>query len=389
MEDPSSEADPNNFGKLRRHVRILFEVGRLIGERTSLDRFLDHAVVQVARAIEIDHVKVMRYRRQTGDLVMSAGMGWKDGVVRVATFSADLRSPAGWSFQTAEPVVISDVSAAAEFAIPDVLREHGIVSLANVPILIDGAAWGVLEVDSSSRREFDQDTIDFMAAAAAFIGAAVQRRSFEQSETNALAEVAAEVQHRDLLLREMQHRVKNNFQIILASISLQKRRFENPEVQRALDHVANRINAISLAHDQLAPRPDMPVVNMAAYLRALCASIEQQADEVAIETELDQVELSIDRAVPLGLILNEASMNSLKHAFRHRGGRITVRLQAGVGYGEARLTIADNGRGMKEPATSGSGLKLIASLARQIGGDLEQHSSERGTSISVVFPVIS
>lgn len=218
---------------------------------------------------------------------------------------------------------------------------------------------------------------------------AVQRQGASRSEATAVAEAAAKAQRRDVLLRELQHRMKNNFQIILASISLQKRRFESDETHRAQDHAANRINAISLAHDQLAPRDNVHAVDVAAYLRALCASLEQQVDQVAIELDLDEIDLWIDWAVPLGLILNEAATNSVKHAFSEEGGRISVRLQAGVGYGEAWLTVSDNGSGIDDPRPGGSGLTLIASLARQIGGDVDQDSSERGTSIAVTFPVIT
>ena len=380
---------PTETIKLRRHVRILADFGRLSGQVSTLNHFLDQAVVHVARAVEIDHVKVLRYRRKTADLLMAAGMGWREGLVRTATFPSDLRSAPGRSFQTAEPVCISDTADAPDFVISEVLKEHGIVSLANVPILFDGAAWGVLEVDSSSPRDFSQDTVEFLTAAAAVIGATVQRHTYIGSDTAALAEAAAEAQRQEVLLRELQHRVKNNFQIILASIALQKRRLVSGEVHRALDHVASRINAISLAHDQLAPRQNAQAVDVAAYLRALCASIEQQVDNVAIDVQADEIELSIDRAVPLGLILNEAATNSVKHAFGEDGGRITIRLQAGVGYGEARLTVTDNGHGLRSTRPGGSGLKLIASLARQIGGSVEQESSEHGVSISVTFPVIS
>ena len=123
-----------------------------------------------------------------------------------------------------------------------------------------------------------------------------------------------EAQNRDVLLREMQHRVKNSFQLILASIAIQKRRHPTEDVVRALEHVASRINAISLAHDQLAPREEGQIVKLPDYLRALCLSIKQQAEGVDIDVQADEMELSIDRAVPLGLILNEAATNSLKHA---------------------------------------------------------------------------
>jgi two-component sensor histidine kinase len=347
-------------------------------------------VVQVARAVEIGHVKVLRYRRREADLLVAAGFGWKEGVVGSATLPADLRSPPGRSFQTAEPVFIKSFAEQQDFILSDLLRQHHIVSLVNVPVLTAGAAWGVLEIDSTSPRDFSQDTIEFLTAAAALIAAFVQRLTAEPGEAARVAAAAVEAQNRDVLLREMQHRVKNSFQLILASIAIQKRRHPTEDVLRALDHVASRINAISLAHDQLAPREEGQIVKLSDYLRALCLSIKQQAEGIDIDVQADELELSIDRAVPLGLILNEAATNSLKHAFgRDAGGRISVKLVAGVGYGEGRLTVSDNGRGITEPNPTGSGLKLIAALARQIGGRVDQDSSDRGTTTSLIFPVMT
>jgi two-component system, sensor histidine kinase PdtaS len=383
------EREDGALDKVRRHVRILVDISRLAGEIADLDRFLDQAVMQVARAVEINHVKVLRYRPRTADLIVVAGLGWKEGVVRTAILSADLRSAPGRAFQTAEPVTIKNFNEQEEYVRSDFLKEHGIISLINVPVLIDGAAWGVLEVDSTTPRDFSEDTTDFMMAAAALIGAFLQRHSAQPDEAVRLIAVAAEAQRRDVLLREMQHRVKNNFQLILASISIQKRRYSGGEVHRALDHVASRINAISLAHDQLAPRHDGQIVRLSDYINALCVSLRQQSEAIEIDVECDELELSIDRAVPLGLILNEAATNSIKHAFGSEGGRIGVRLAGGLGYGEARLTVSDNGSGIRKPSEGGSGLKLIASLARQIGGIVEQESSDAGTTTSLRFPLIT
>lgn len=377
-----------DIAKLRRHLRILVDLARLARAAVT-DRFLDEAVVQVARATEVDHVKVLCYRPKKADLLIVAGVGWKEGVVGSTTFPIDLRSVGGRAFQTGEPVVVEDTADPGELVIHHSLQEHGIASLANVPILVDGAAWGVLEVDSSRLRSFSDDTLDFMSAASAIIGAVIQRRKAEQGQTAALAELAAEAQAREVLLRELQHRVKNNFQIILASVTLQKRRFDNPEVNRALAHVVNRISAISLAHDQLAAGQATHAVDLSDYLGALCASIEQQIEDVIIEVQAEKVELTIERAVPLGLIVNETVTNSVKHAFGEKGGRVTVKLETGVGLGEARLIVSDNGRGIDKPRPGGSGLKLVASLARQIGAELEQQSSPGGTTTTVTFPVIA
>jgi two-component system, sensor histidine kinase PdtaS len=387
MEDGSMEGSEGSpLDKLRRHVRILVDIGRLAGENADLTRFLDQAVVQIARAVEIHHVKVLQYRPRSSDLLLIAGVGWKEGTVRSATLSADLRSPPGRAFQTAEPVIIKDFSTQEEYVRSDLLKEHGIVSVSNVPVLTNGAAWGVLEVDSTAPRDFTEDTTDFLTAAAALIGT-VLRHNARPEEARLMA-AAAEAQRREILLREMQHRVKNNFQLVLSSISIQKRRSQGAEVHRALDHVASRINAISLAHDQLAPRHEGQTVRLSDYIRALCNAIRHQIEDVEVDVESDELDLSIDRALPVGLILNETAMNSIKHAFGPDGGRITVRLVGGIGFGEARLTVSDNGRGIINVNENGSGLKLIASLARQIGGTIEQESTDSGATTILTFPLI-
>jgi two-component system, sensor histidine kinase PdtaS len=340
--------------------------------------------------VEINHVKILRYRPQTADLLVVAGIGWKEGVVRAATLSADLRSAPGRAFQTGEPVAIKNFEEQDDYILSDFLKEHGIVSLTNVPLLVNGAAWGVLEVDSTKPRDFSEDTTAFLTTAGAMIVAFMQRHAAQSDEPSRLLSTAIEAQKRDVLLREMQHRVKNNFQLILASITMQKRRYSSGEVQRALEHVADRINAISIAHDQLAPHQDGQIVKLSDYVRALCLSIRQQTEGgIEFDVEADELELSIDRAVPLGLILNELATNSLKHAFGGGGGRISVKLVGGVGYGQGRLTVSDNGRGISKAGQGGSGLKLIASLARQIGGVVTQESSEGGTTTSIMFPLIT
>jgi two-component system, sensor histidine kinase PdtaS len=388
MAKKTHKQQASALDEVRRHVRIFIDLARVASESGDEDGFLDQVVVQVARAVEIDHVKILRYRRREADLLVAAGFGWKEGIVRSATLSADLRSPPGRSFQTAQPVVIKNFQGQDDFIHSGLLQNHGIVSLVNVPVLIEGAAWGVLEADSTRPRDFSQDTIEFLTATAGLIGAFLQSHRGELSDATRLAAAAMQAQSRDVLLREMQHRVKNSFQIILASIAIQKRRYASGDAQRALDHIASRINAISLAHDQLTPREKGQIVNLSDYLRALCLSIKQQTEGIEVEVQADELELSIDRAVPLGLILNEIATNSIKHAFGpDGGGRITVKLVAGVGYGEARLSVADNGGGIKQHNPTGTGLKLIVALARQIGGTVDQESSNQGTRTWLTFPV--
>ena len=196
MAKKADKQQASALDEVRRHVRIFGDLGRVASESADEDGFLDQVVVQVARAVEIDHVKVLKYRRREADLLIAAGFGWKEGVVRSATLSADLRSPPGRSFQTAQPVVIKNFQAQDDFVHSGLLQDHGIVSLVNVPVLIEGAAWGVLEVDSTRPRDFSQDTIEFLTATAALIGAFLQSHRGELSEAARLAAATVQAQSR-------------------------------------------------------------------------------------------------------------------------------------------------------------------------------------------------
>src|SRR5947199_8406988 len=122
MEKVSNrETEGGLLEKLRRHIRILVDIGRLAGESADLDRFLDQAVVQVSRAVEINQVKILQYRPRRADLLVVAGVGWKEGVVRTATLSADLRSAPGRAFQTAEPVIVKNLNEQDEYVVSDFL----------------------------------------------------------------------------------------------------------------------------------------------------------------------------------------------------------------------------------------------------------------------------
>jgi hypothetical protein len=134
MADTSgAHKSESELHQIRRHVRILVDLGRVAGESGDQNRFLDQVVVHVARAVEIDHVKVLRYRTREADLLVAAGFGWKEGVVRVATLSADLRSPPGRSFQTAQPVHIKDFGEQDDLILSDHVTRLACHAQSSVP----------------------------------------------------------------------------------------------------------------------------------------------------------------------------------------------------------------------------------------------------------------
>ena len=383
---PRKPAIFTDVEKLRRHQRIIIDLGLLASQSMPLDQLLNHAVAQLALALEVSNTKIMRYRPEAGDLLLTNGIGWKKGVVGQTTLGIDLRSVAGRALQTAQPVIIDDLNEQSEFTVATTLKEHGIVSVANVPILIDNAAWGVLEADNKERRDFRDDTVDFMLAISRIVAGVIQRHQAEEAHREALAQVAREVQQRNLVLTEMQHRVKNYFQLVLAMVAIERPKLPTEVGRNIMGKVAERIMAVALANDQLSPNQPRQVIAMPAYLRALCMSLDCQKEGVTITVRCDELSLPSERAVPVGLIVNELVTNSLKYAFEGKdGGTITVELLAGIGGGRALLTVSDNGVGFDPEKTGGTGLKLIQSLARQIAGQVEQETSSQGTTTRVTF----
>jgi two-component sensor histidine kinase/putative methionine-R-sulfoxide reductase with GAF domain len=376
--------------RLHNYQHALAALSRAASESLSLDRLMRHITAQVAGVTHIRRVKIMRFRPEKGDLLVEAGVGWKAGVVGHATLGIDRASPPGRALQTASPVIIEDLPNDDEFRLSDVLRDHGIVSVLNVPVMVDSRTWGVLEVDAETPRTFDEDDITFLTSAANILGIAILRQEVERKAAEAEAELTRLQSRGETLIRELQHRVKNNLQTIISFLALQQRRAESPESRSRLGSVMDRVHAISLAHDQLALKASGGDVELGDYLRSLCANIDPRQEGVSIEVNVSVgMLLSLDRAVPAGLIVNELVTNSLKYAFDEGGGLIRVAFSTDPERGEAHLAVQDNGRGIGEPRPGGLGLTLVSAFAKQLGGKVTREAVEKGTRTVVCFPLPS
>ena len=384
------DPDPD-LKRLLEYQRGVAAFARTAGAVMPPERLMQHVTAQVSGLIRVKHVKVMRYRPDTGDLLIEAGVGWKEGVVGHVAVGGDYASPAGRAIQTGAPVVIDNLPGDKEYRVSGVLAEHGIVSVVNVPILVDGQTWGVLEVDTETPRHFDEADVGFLSTCANILGLGLKRHDLESGLAEASAEQTRVTAQYETLMRELQHRVKNNFQVILSFLAMQRRHARDEDSRQRFATVMDRVHAIALAHDQLRISDPGGSVEFADYLRALCANINPYQEGIAIEVEADASTVPLDRAVPAGLIVNELVTNSLKYAFGEDGGTIRVTFAARPSIGEGCLTVEDNGRGM--PAASngrrdgGLGLRLIEAFVQQLNGRLEREEVERGTKVRTCFPL--
>ena len=302
------------------------------------------------------------------------------------SFGADRHSSPGRSLQTGAPVACEDIRNEPDFRYADVLREHGIISVLNVPIFVSGSHWGVLEVDTVEKTVFEEFEVHSLSVFANIIGLSLAERQSQAAALAAASDTTSARSQTQVLLRELQHRMKNNLQVIVSLLALQRRQASGEDARERLASVMDRVLAIGLAHDQLTFKDSASMVNMHDYLRALCANIDPRQPQISIEVDVPAASLPLDRAVPVGLIVNELVTNSIKYAFDGDGGLIRVVFRIDETIGEAELSVGDNGRGMGPTREGSFGLRLVQSLAGQLGGRVTAPAVPKGTLTVLTLP---
>lgn len=219
-------------------------------------------------------------------------------------------------------------------------------------------------------------------ALALLVGSLITARILNRSE-RMQANLAAAVEHNQVLFREIHHRVKNNLQSVASLLQMQ------PIPPTIKADMGRRLTAMSAVHEHIYRSNDFSRVQVKGYLQTLIENIRAGADpKVKVVEEIADLGVDKDVATPLGLILNEAVSNAFKHAFPDgREGVIAVTV-AEEGNGRGLLTIADDGVGFDpgKPA-KGIGQRLIRALAEQLRGQLNITSSEGGSTFTLSFPL--
>jgi two-component sensor histidine kinase len=378
-------------GRLRLHVQILVDFAKLAGEATSMDLLFNHACVQVARAAGCHHSKLLVYDPACAEMRLVAGKGWKPNIVGNTVLGSDMASPPGCAFQTRLPVRIDDLPASPDFRFELVLRDHGIRSVLNAPVSIDGLVWGVIEVDSVRPNAFDEDDQQFMLAFALLLANAIKSHEGEKRRQRAAGKEAREILKAKVLLQEHNHRVRNYFQILLAILGSRRVRAKDEAMKEEYREILDRVTAVALAHDLLGVGDDQTIIDLAVYMEAVCASVQKTMSELGprIAKELDHVKVRPNRAVPLGLITNELLTNAFKYGqTANHELFINVRLAHDQSTGEGILSVSDNGPGMGKGREGSQGLRLVRMLASQLSGHMQIGTGSQGTTVTVTFPTV-
>ncbi|CAA9589434.1 Phytochrome, two-component sensor histidine kinase; Cyanobacterial phytochrome B [uncultured Synechococcales cyanobacterium] len=206
-------------------------------------------------------------------------------------------------------------------------------------------------------------------------------------------QIKAALKEKEVLLKEIHHRVKNNLQVISSLLNLQSRSLQDKQYLEIFKDSQDRIKAMALIHEKLYQAKDLARINFAGYIRDLAASLfrsyKGNSAAITLQIHIGDVSLGIDAAVPCGLIINELVSNALKHAFgMGNKGEIWIELCRNLDH-QFALIVSDNGVGFPKNLdfqnTESLGLQLVNTLAAQLRGRVEL-SSNGGTEFKITFP---
>jgi two-component sensor histidine kinase/CheY-like chemotaxis protein len=415
-----SNTKDREIDRLRQQQAALARFGSFALVERNLGTVLKEAARVSAEGLAAPFCKVSRYRSEERDFIVEAGYGWRQGVVGQVVSLADGSAPHSRAFATRKPIICLDLHNETSFVLPSFYAEHGIISTLSVLIRgeSDRQTFGVLEIDSPIIRNYDQHDIDFLTGFANVLADAVivsKRNAMTQDAVHRMEALIDEkdrliaaknsllidknrlLEERKVLTLELQHRVRNNLQLIHGMLGRQLQHTTDAEGKQGIGGIARRVMTLSYIYDHFLATGISRTIDFGTFLSSLCAGFATMENDqhpyVHLRCCHDSVMLDLDDATALGIAVSELIANSYAHAFPDATGTISVVLVRNVATGEGILTFSDDGIGFSD--SSGDrrhGLGLMRRLVEQIGGSATLRSepnNERalGSEWSLKFPV--
>jgi two-component sensor histidine kinase/CheY-like chemotaxis protein len=244
------------------------------------------------------------------------------------------------------------------------------------------------EEELNSYRNHLEDMVSRRMREISAINERLEREIVERTLTE--EKLKTSLREKEVLLREIHHRVKNNLQVVSSLLNLQARTLDDPTITELINESRNRVRIMALVHESLYESEELDRVDYGEYLRRLVNYLfrSYSREDVTYELDASRVHLDISMAVPCGLIVNELVSNCLKHAFPEgRGGKVNISIESGDN-GTVTLKVRDTGIGLPDdhdidnPASLG--LQLVNDLVLQIGASMNV-SVQNGTLYTLTF----
>jgi PAS domain S-box-containing protein len=393
--------------------QLMRTISQRIRQSLHLQDILDATVKEVQSLLQVDRVIIYQFAPDMSGKIMaeSVSSGW---TVALGAEIKDtcFQSGAGLEYHQGRKRAIANIyTAGLTNCHIQLLERFEVKANLVVPILLEKAGensisclWGLLIAHQcSTPREWEENQLDLLEQLTVQIAIAIQQASIlERAKTELEQRQKAEIQLRsalaekEVLLKEVHHRVKNNLQIVSSLLQLQAQTIKEPNIIQALQESQNRIESISLIHKNLYTSPNIGKLDLVEYINNLAAglliSYQIVPGAIDLKTNIDAVYLNVDEAIACGLIINELISNAIKHAFpKQQQGEITINLSNKNSLIE--LVIKDNGIGLPNGLdwknNNSLGLSLVYDLViEQLEGSITVETNQ-GTSFYIQFPQLN
>ncbi|HEY2020171.1 histidine kinase dimerization/phosphoacceptor domain -containing protein [Paraburkholderia sp.] len=336
----------------------------------ALQQVLDDATQTAAQGCFAAMAKVLELDRSNNTLVIKSQYGLSHAALGQPAGKAEPGNPPGEALKSVAPVVDPDVRRRPPDSLPKVLAENGVVTSVNLPLVNYEGAYGVLEVDFREPTEIGPLQLTFLASIAGVLAENIEK-------THARAALAAERDAKAVLLREQQHRIRNNFQLIIAMVQRNVLRARDDDTRRSFRDIERRVFAMASLYDHLLGLNEQEEhADLGRYLSTMAANFDDLYDLVGNGISLTiklqfGIIVGLDTCTTVGTIVNELVANSVEHAFDGTAGHITVSLSRSDDKG-CLVCVTDDGRGLSGPAVDeNTGLRTVRNMLTGIGGRLD------------------
>lgn len=308
----------------------------------------------------------------------------------------------GTVFASGVGEIVNDTSEDPRYLVDDAPR----LSEISIPLIHKGKVLGVLDSEHPNKNFFSDQDFKLLSTVAAMISTKlaqaksneqvrkyqinleklVQRKTRQLEESN--RDLTSKNKEKEVLIKEIHHRVKNNMQIIISLLNMQANVSTSEHEKAVFEESKDRIRSMALIHERLYLEKDILNISLEEYTRELVQELSasyRTNSKVEFKVSIVPVQISIDTAIPVGLMLNELITNALKHAFRKKGGFIEI---TSTHTAETIcIQVRDNGPGFDYHNYQGKsfGLELIDILISQLNGSLH-YESAKGSVFTVNFP---
>jgi PAS domain S-box-containing protein len=369
-----------------RQQHAVARLGELAIRERDLQRVLDFATGVVAETLEVEYCKVLELLPQGREVLLRAGVGWRDGLVGTARVSTGLDSQAGYTLMSDAPVVVDDFQTEVRFSGPYLLTEHGVVSGMSCVIRTRaGPPWGVLGTHSTRRIVFTDDDVNFLVAVANTLGEAIERDRAER----ALREAD---RRKDEFLATLAHELRNPLAPLRNGLQVMKLAEGDPEaieqaramMDRQLTHMVRLIDDLldlgRITQGKVTLRREL--VQLAALVHQAVetsrTAIERAGHELIIGLPAEQIWVEAD-ATRLAQVFANLLNNAAK--FTDRGGQIRLSVQR-LDH-EAAVSVRDTGVGIPEEM-----LGRVFDMFTQVDRSLERERGGLGIGLSLVKQMV-